>query len=75
MSNSRIHVASFAASVNAIYSALVDDRATVGYLLEHQLTGPPFSMKIKPEVDFRLSKSPAQFESEYPLTSNFSYPP
>ena len=68
VSNSRIHVASFAASVNAIYSTSVDNRVTVGCLLEYQLTGPPFSMKIKPEVDFRLSKSPAQSKSEYPLT-------
>lgn len=67
MSNRRIHIASFAASINAMYSASVDNRATVGCLLEHQLTGPPFSMKMKPEVNFQLSKSPAQSESDEQL--------
>ena len=52
MSSRRIHVASFAASIKATYSALVDDNVTVGCLLEHQLTGPLLSMKMKPEVDF-----------------------
>lgn len=47
------HVASFAARVRAMYSASVDDNATVGCFFEHQLTGPPFNMKIKPEGDFR----------------------
>ena len=65
MSSSRNQVASFEASVKAIYSGSVDDSATVGCLLEHQLTGPPLSMKIKPEVDFRLSLSLAQSESQF----------
>ena len=75
MSNRRSHIASFAANVNAIYSAWVDNKATVGCLLEYQLTGPPFSIKMKPEVDFRLSRSPAQLESEHPSTNSFSWPP
>ena len=37
-----------AASVSAIYSASVEERATVACLFEHQLTGPPLSMKINP---------------------------
>lgn len=59
MSSSCIHVASFAVSVSVIYSVLVDNKTTVSSLLEHQLTELSFGIKIKPEVDFRLSKSPA----------------
>ena len=72
---SRNHVASLAANVKDIYSASVDDSATVDCLFEHQLTSPPFSMNIKPDVDFRLSLSPAQSESEYPSTQSFFSPP
>ena len=60
----RSQVASLAASVSAMYSASVEEIATVNCLLEHQLIGPPFSIKMKPDVDFRLSLSPAQSESE-----------
>ncbi len=48
-------VASLTASMSVIYSASVEERATVDCLFEHQLTGPPLSIKINPEVDFRLS--------------------
>lgn len=75
VSSRRSHVASFAASVRAMYSASVDDKATMGCLLEHQLTGPPLSMKMKPEVDFQLSLSPAQSKSEYPSTRSLSWSP
>ena len=74
VSNRRSHVAFFAASVKVIYSASIDDKATVSRLLEHQLTGPPFSMKMKSEVDFRLFLFPAQSESEYPSTKSLSWP-
>ena len=49
---SRSHVASFGASVNATYSASVEESATVDWRFEHQLTGPPLSMKMYPDVDF-----------------------
>ena len=52
MRRSRSQVASLAASVKAMYSASVDDSATVDCRFEHQLTGPPFSINMKPEVDF-----------------------
>lgn len=52
---SLIHVTSFAAKVRVIYWALVDDKVTVGCFLEHQLTRPSFSIKIKPEFDFLIS--------------------
>lgn len=55
---------SFDARVSVIYSASVDDKATVACLLEHQLTGPPLSIKMKPEVDFLVEWFPAQSESE-----------
>ncbi len=70
----RSHVASFAAIVKVIYSASIDDKVTVGRLLEHKLTGPPLSIKMKPDVDFRLSLFPAQSESEYPSTKSLSWP-
>ena len=59
VSSRRSHITFFAASIRAMYSASVDEKATVGYLFEHQLTEPPSSMKMKPEVDFRLFLSPA----------------
>ena len=65
------HVTSLAANVRAIYSALVDDSATIDCLFEHQLTGSLFSMNIKPDVDFRLFLSPAQLQSEYLSTQSF----
>ncbi len=64
VSSSLSQVDSFAARVSATYSASVDESATVAYLFEHQLTGPPFSMKMKPDVDFLVAWSPAQSESE-----------
>ena len=38
-----------------MYLAFVDDRATIAYLLAHQLMGPPLSIKIKPDVDFLIT--------------------
>ena len=52
VSSSLSQVAFIAARINVTYSASVDDQATVGCLLEHQLTGPPFSIKMNPDVDF-----------------------
>lgn len=49
-----------------MYSTLVDDNAIIGCFLKYQLTGSLLSMKMKPEVDFWLFLSPAQFESKYP---------
>lgn len=69
------HVASLAASVRAMYSASMDDKAMVGCHFEHQLTGPPLSIKMKPKVDFRLFLSQAQAESEYPSTKSSSWLP
>ncbi len=74
MRSRRSHVASLAASVRVMYSAFVDNKATVDCLFEHQLTGPPLSIKTKSEVDFRLSLSPAKSESEYPSTRSLSWP-
>lgn len=52
MNSRHSHVAFLAASVKAIYSALVDDKVMVNCFLEHQLTGPPFSIKMTPEFNF-----------------------
>lgn len=45
-------MAFFAAKVSATYSTFVNDKITVACLLEHQLTGPSFSMKMNSDVDF-----------------------
>ncbi len=45
MSNRRSYIASLAASIKVIYSASVDDSATVGCFLDYQLIGSPFSIK------------------------------
>lgn len=68
------HFASFAASIKAIYSVLIDNKATVGCFLEHQIIGPLFNIKMKPKVDFQLSSFPAQLQLEYPLTNSFFCP-
>lgn len=72
VSSSRSHVVFFTTSVRAIYSVLVDNKATVGCFLEYQLTGSPFSIKIKSDIDFWLFSSLAQSELEYLLMSSFS---
>ena len=59
------HSASWLASDRAIYSASVDDSATVGCLRDLQVIGAPDRWKIYPVVDLRVSKSPAQSESLY----------
>ena len=62
MGNKRKYVISFATSFKAIYLALVEDKATLGYLLGYKFTRPPFSIKINPHIDFQFFKSPAQWE-------------
>lgn len=52
MSNKYSHIAFFAANVNTMYSASVDNRATMNCLLEYQLTELSFSIKMKSKVDF-----------------------
>lgn len=61
---SHSQVTSFAARVRAMDSASIKKRAIVGCLFEHQLTGPPLRMNTNLEVNFLLSLSPAQSESE-----------
>lgn len=55
MSRKRGQVAFFVANVKAIYLALMEDWATVNCFLEHQLMKPLLSIKIKLNIDFRLS--------------------
>lgn len=64
-----------ACNILRILSASGDDNSTVDCLFEHQLTGHPFIMNIKPEVVFRLSLSPVQSQSKYPSTRSSSLPP
>ena len=68
------HITSFAIKVRAIYSVLIDNYATIACFFEHQLTGPPLSMKIKPKVYLQLFLLPVQSESEYPYTNSSSWP-
>jgi hypothetical protein len=55
--NLRIQRPSFAASEQAIYSALVLDVATTLCLVDFQEIAPPYSRNTYPEVDFRESMS------------------
>ena len=72
MSSKQSHIASFATKVKAIYSALVNDNAIMACFFKQQLTGPPLSMKMMPEVDLQLFSSHAQSESKYPCTNSSS---
>jgi len=51
-------MASLVACVAAIYSALVDNNATVGWCFDCQLTGVPLIRPTKPVVDFLSSPPP-----------------
>ncbi len=55
------------ACVCPIYSASKVDSATVGWRLEHQLMAPLPMLKTNPEVDRRVSRSPAQSASVLPV--------
>lgn len=59
-----IHKASCVALVRAIYSASVDERATMGCSLDCQVIGEFPKKKTFPEVDLLVIKSPAQSASE-----------
>lgn len=62
-------MASFVTNIKAIYSVLVENRVTVDYLLEHQLTRPSLSIRMKSNIDFQLLLSLARWEFEYPSIS------
>ena len=56
-------IASYAALINPIYSASVEDRATIFYFeLFHEIKHSPYLNKY-PDVDFLSSKLPAKSES------------
>ena len=57
MKRSYSQVAFFVAKVRGIYLASIKERSTIGYLFKHQFTRRPLKMKMKPEIDFRLSLS------------------
>src|SRR3954447_25854819 len=65
-------MASFIACVQAIYLASVEDSTTVAWHLLLQLTTPPETRKIYPDVERRESRSLSQFASEYPDKMGFS---
>ena len=56
--------ASWVACDKAIYSASVEEIATVDCFVLFQLIVDPLRIKIKPDVDFRSPRSPAWSESE-----------
>ena len=58
------HTASLAANAAAIYSASVEDAATIACRLLAQLITPPTIKNTFPDVDLRVSLSSAQSESE-----------
>lgn len=49
------HVACLYAKFSATYSAFVDDKIMEVWCFEHQLTGPPLSMKINSDLDFLVT--------------------
>lgn len=57
-------MAFFAARVSAIYSASIDNKATIACLLEYKLTGLLFSMKMNSNVNFFIVWLLAQSELE-----------
>ena len=65
-----IHMASLQDSVHAIYSASVDDKATVGCFLDFQVIAAFPRIKAYPDVDFRVLISLAQSESQQPTNVN-----
>lgn len=73
MSSKCNYIIFFAITIKAIYLALVENKVTVSYLMEHKFTGPQLNIKMNPNMDFWLSKSPAQSESEYSSINSFSW--
>jgi hypothetical protein len=63
-----IHRASLAASEQAIYSASVLEVATTLCFVDFHEIALLYSKKTYPEVDFQVSRSPAQSESENPVS-------
>lgn len=57
------HFDSFTASVSAMYSVSVVDRATTYCNDDFHLTAPPNKVKTKPVTNLLLSKPPIKFES------------
>ncbi len=70
--NLAIYQAFFPASVIAIYSVSIEERATVACCFDWWDTGPPERRKANPPVDFRPSLSSAQLESVYLTSSSFA---
>ena len=66
------HIASQAAVTIALYSASVDDIATLGYFLLLHETVVELRLKQYLDVEFQLSMHPTQSESTYPCNLKFS---
>src|SRR5258708_39240348 len=64
------HTSSLEASAAAMYSACVEEVATVLCCLEDQDTAPPEYKNVNPEIDRRLRRSLAQSALVYPTSSD-----
>lgn len=64
VSNNLILVVSFVTRLSVIYSAFYDNKTTIACLLEFQLTGTSFSIKMNLDIDILDIWSPAQLELE-----------
>jgi hypothetical protein len=62
------HIAWVVAFELAIYSASIDDRATVGCFLDDHTTAPPPNKKTYPDTDLQSINDEPQFASEKPET-------
>jgi hypothetical protein len=67
------NMASLTASHVAMYSALIDDRATHCYRFKLHETGEPYIMNIYPIVDLLVTRSPPQSESIYSCSPRFPF--
>ena len=63
-----VHFACFAQAVRAIYSASVEESATVHCFHVVQDMDPPVKKKQKPVVEHQISVSAAQSELLYPIS-------
>src|SRR5258708_9770920 len=74
LNNDSIQTICLVVSLRHIYSASVEDNATVFCFRETQLTAPPASFMMFPVTDFRLMGSLAQSASAYAINPSWLCP-
>src|SRR5258707_1895522 len=74
LNNDSMHTICLVVSLRHMYSASVEDNATVFCFLETQLTAPPASFIMFPVTDFLLMGSLAQSASAYAINPSWFCP-